>query len=797
MTRSILVIGLLTLVTTVALLVATTLIRDVRDGEALLVELHAETLQVEALIDQQPADFPLIRSWTSHLAERRARLVERRDQINSLAADLATFHLTVMAPTMAPTIAKPWQAVSPAVDAVDLQVSELLGVTTPEEASASRASLQTSVDRLAGVVEASIYTARQVVSATLAVAGLTILGLVALAGALGAGWVRAAREVKAGGIALRALKEDRRTRRLTEDRFRSLVLSTSDVIIVLTADGTMDYHSPSASRIWGYAADALHQVKFDALVHPEDLSVAQNLFEQTMTRPRLSMAAELRIRLADDSYCYFEAVATNLLRDPRVNGIVATFRDITERKDLEQALTYQAFHDALTDLPNRSLFVDRVERALARAVRHGESVSVMFIDVDNFKVVNDSLGHPVGDQLLVGLIQRIKSCLRHEDTLARLSGDEFAILIEDIRDDEDARKLANRLQEQLLTPFILDRREVFATVSIGIVVSGPAHLGPDDLLRDADLAMYRAKSNGKARCEVFDHTMNADMTERLTLETSMRRAIERRELRVFYQPIICLDDERVIGFEALVRWEHPQRGLISPADFIPLAEETGLIVPIGAWVLEEACRQVKQWQAERCPGRTLLLNVNVSARQLQALDLVETVDSVLKRTGFNPVQLKLELTESLMMQDVDWTIQRLHELKALSIQLGVDDFGTGYSSLAYLRQFPIDLLKVDKSFVGRLGVNPHDDAIVRSIVTLANDLGMQVVAEGIETAEQLAMLRELGCVYGQGYYFSRPLPAHQAEQMITLAAGAPERGEVVALPSASHDVAHEDIGLAS
>jgi EAL domain-containing protein (putative c-di-GMP-specific phosphodiesterase class I) len=326
---------------------------------------------------------------------------------------------------------------------------------------------------------------------------------------------------------------------------------------------------------------------------------------------------------------------------------------------------------------------------------------------------------------------------------------------------------------------------VFASVSIGIALSEPSHSGPDDLLRDADLAMYRAKLNGKARCEVFDSTMNEQASERLALETHMRRAIERDELRVYYQPIVRLDDASVVGFEALVRWEHPQRGLISPADFIPLAEETGMIVPIGAWVLEEACRQVKVWQDERCVDRALLLSVNVSARQFQGPDLVETVAAVLGRTGFDPTSLKLELTESLMMQDVERTIQRLYELKGLSIQLAIDDFGTGYSSLAYLRRFPISVLKVDKSFIHRLGTGAQDDAIVRSIVTLASDLGMQVVAEGIETAEQLDALRVLSCTYGQGYYFSRPLPAHQAEAFVTSAAGVP--GPTVIRPLPPHD----------
>jgi EAL domain-containing protein (putative c-di-GMP-specific phosphodiesterase class I) len=322
-------------------------------------------------------------------------------------------------------------------------------------------------------------------------------------------------------------------------------------------------------------------------------------------------------------------------------------------------------------------------------------------------------------------------------------------------------------------------------------VSGPNHTRPDDLLRDADLAMYRAKSNGKARCEVFDHTMNAHVAERLALETAMRRAMERHEFRVYYQPIVDLGDSSIVSFEALVRWEHPQRGLVPPAEFIPLAEEAGMIVPIGAWVLEEACRQATLWQTERCPDRPLLMSVNVSARQFQSADLLETVSDILDRTGFAPTQLKLELTESMMLNDVEWTVQRLRDLRELSIQIAIDDFGTGYSSLAYLRRFPTSILKIDRSFIARIGKDVEDEAIVRSIVTLARDLGMQVVAEGIETAEQLEILRGLGCDYGQGYYFSPPLPSHVAETLVGTSASAPGRGAILPLQPRS------EIGLAS
>jgi len=568
------------------------------------------------------------------------------------------------------------------------------------------------------------------------------------------------------------LATERKTLRESEERFRSLVLNTSDVITIMDPNAQILYQSPSAERIWGYAPRELAQTSLLSLVHADDLEVATNLITQAISRPRLGLAAELRLRLADGTWSYFEVVMTNLLRDPRVAGLVSTFRDISERKNFEQALSYQAFHDALTDLPNRSLFVDRVERALARGNLRQTPVAVMFLDLDNFKVINDSLGHSIGDQLLVSVTHRIQSCLRREDTLSRLSGDEFSILIEEVPDIEDALAVTQRIQQALEAPFSLDGHELFASASIGVVLSAPNHDCPDDLLRDADLAMYRAKANGKARCEVFDHTMNARVTERLALETSLRRALDRDEFRVHYQPIIDLATGEVAGFEALIRWEHPQRGLVPPAEFIPLAEETGLILPIGRWVLEEACQQIKTWQMLYDPEHRLTLSVNVSARQLQHQGLVETVADVLERTELDPTTLKLELTESLMMQDLDLTIDRLRALKALNIELALDDFGTGYSSLAYLRRLPVSFLKIDRSFVKQLGVDPDDSAIVRTIVALAHDLGMTVIGEGVETEGQFRELRRLGCAYGQGYHFGRPVPAAVAERML---AGAPAR----------------------
>jgi diguanylate cyclase (GGDEF)-like protein/PAS domain S-box-containing protein len=593
-----------------------------------------------------------------------------------------------------------------------------------------------------------------------------LLALTAVAGTslmvgVGLGSSRAAR---ARGQEISRLEQAHKLLAESEDRFRSLVLNTSDVIMTVTREGAIEYHSPSAERIWGYAPDVLNAANLQDLIHPNDQDVARSLLEEALARPRLGIAAELRICLADNSWRHFDVVATNLLRDPRVVGIVATFRDITERKELEDTLTYQASHDALTGLPNRSLFMDRVDRALSRARRQGSPIAVMFLDLDNFKVVNDSLGHVVGDHLLIEVADRIHRCLRREDTLARLSGDELAILVEDVGGADEALALARRIRDRMKVAFSIDGNELFASVSVGIVLNSPAHDTPATLLRDADLAMYRAKMNGKARCEMFDETMNSPASERLILETSLHRALERSELRVFYQPIVSLDDGQIAGFEALARWDHPQRGLTLPGEFIPLAEETGLIVPVGAWVLQESCRQFQEWRVNH-PG-PMLLSVNISARQLQSPNLVRTVAKALDSTGLDPRNLKLELTESAMIGDIELVRERLGELEELAIQIAIDDFGTGFSSLAYLRDLPISFVKIDRSFVARLGADPRDNAIVRSIIDLSHDLGLTVIAEGIELVEQLNTLRELGCDYGQGFYFSAAVPADVANGLI-------------------------------
>jgi diguanylate cyclase (GGDEF)-like protein len=417
--------------------------------------------------------------------------------------------------------------------------------------------------------------------------------------------------------------------------------------------------------------------------------------------------------------------------------------------------------------------MDHLKLSIARARRNqSQRFAVLYLDLDRFKVINDSLGHTIGDQLLVGIADRLKDNLRPGDTVARLGGDEFVILIEDIAEDTEAVQVAERIQQQLSAPFTLSGREVFTTVSLGIAPSDTGYERAEDILRDADTAMYRAKSAGKARYEIFDRAMHARAINLLQMETDMRRALERDEFLIHYQPIVALDNFRLRGFEALVRWQHPERGFISPMDFIPIAEETGLIVPLGELVMREACAQMQRWQAMFPVDPPLYVAVNLSSKQFSQSTLIDKVADILKETGVNPSSVKLEITESLVMENIDTATDMLRQLRALGIKLAIDDFGTGYSSLSYLHRFPIDTLKIDRSFVTRMSENNENTEIVRTIVVLAQNLGMDVVAEGVETNEQLVLLQKLGCENGQGYFFSKPVAAEGAERIIAETYGA-------------------------
>ena len=543
----------------------------------------------------------------------------------------------------------------------------------------------------------------------------------------------------------------------SESRFRALVQNAADVMLITTPTGSITYQGPSATTVWGYPESELLGTRLQDLIDPADCMRAEALWKEVSATPEATGNLELKLLLHDGTWRHIELILTNLADDPSVGGIVATARNIEERKAFERQLTRRAFYDSLTGLPNRLLFHDRLDHALTRASRHRKNAALLFIDLDNFKLINDSLGHAAGDQLLVEAAVRLSTCGRADDTVARLGGDEFVVLLDCIASEADARVVAENIGRQFKRPFMLCDRSVVVTASIGIALGDATQEGADSLLRNADVAMYRAKSNGKGEHVVFDASMHQDSLARLELEADLRRALVSSELRLHYQPIVSLATGRLVEVEALVRWQHPTRGLIMPASFIAMAEETGLIVPLGHWVLTEACRQAAQWASDFPHEPALTLSVNLSPRQFQQPELDREIAQILHQTGMIASRLKLEITEGLIMRDVDRTIVMLDKLKDLGITLAVDDFGTGYSSLAYLKRLPLDVLKIDQSFIRGMGKNQEDTAIVQAIMSMAKSLNLLVTGEGIETAEQAAALHALSCDRGQGYFYARPL----------------------------------------
>jgi len=545
----------------------------------------------------------------------------------------------------------------------------------------------------------------------------------------------------------------------SEERFRSLVRNASDTVLIVADDGTVAYESPAVERMLGYPAHERIGVPFLQLIHPDDTFAGQRWLSDVHREPGAEGAVELRALHADGSWRIIEAVAKNLLEDPAVGGVVVNYRDITERKRLEGELLHQAFHDQLTGLPNRSLFLDRLEHAWARASRSAQQLAVIFLDLDDFKGINDALGHSAGDEALQVAASRIAACLRAGDTVARVGGDEFAVLIEDGSDAPTPGRLTRRILDRLRQPLLLGSSEVSIRASAGIA-SGRTTDEPDELLRNADIAMYQAKSQGKGRIVRYKRSLRDATLGRLQLKADLQLGFDRGEFSLAYQPIVDLRSGSAVGVEALLRWTHPRLGPIGPAGFVPLAEESGLIVPLGRWVLHEAARRAREWQLAL--DRPVRVSVNLSARQIADPHLVDDVADTLASLGLPPASLLLEITEGALLDDLEAAVSTLAALRALGVRLAIDDFGTGYSSLNYLRTLPVDVIKIDRSFVIELGRSDDQRALLRSIVSLARTLRLDAIAEGIETAGQVDELRALGVRQGQGFYFARPLPPEAA-----------------------------------
>jgi diguanylate cyclase (GGDEF)-like protein len=548
-------------------------------------------------------------------------------------------------------------------------------------------------------------------------------------------------------------------RRRADGRFRAIVHNTSDLVIVLDAAGVVTFSGPTAVNLG--VTEGMSAVELLDLVHPDDrertLATCVGWFGSTSTGGRY----EMRLGATDEDLRYLDLGAQNLLDDPAVRGVVVTGHDVSERKHFEQHLARQARHDPLTGLANRTAVIEQLARLTYGA--EATPAAVLFIDLDRFKLINDSHGHRVGDQLLVALGQELERAVRPGDTVGRFGGDEFVIVAANIDDERTAGEVAQRVQDALCVPIVVEDRELFVSGSIGIALTSHDE-SPEALLRNADTAMYRAKEGGRNGYALFDDAMREAAVQQLQLENGLHRALERDELVLHYQPIVALADGTLSGVEALLRWQHPEHGLVAPSEFIPVAEETGLIVPIGEWVLREAA----SWAAvvaERA-GHPVRVSVNVSARQLTQPDFLAVVDDVLVTTGLAPHLLCLEVTESLLVQDAHTATETFTALRTLGVRVSIDDFGTGYSSMSYLQQFAVDELKIDRSFINALGTDQTAGTIVGSIVGMAHAMGLEVTAEGVEGDQQLAFLRTIGCEHAQGYFFARPCVPEELEQTI-------------------------------
>jgi PAS domain S-box-containing protein len=559
--------------------------------------------------------------------------------------------------------------------------------------------------------------------------------------------------------------------------FQLISENAADMIALVGSDGRRLYNSPAYQKVLGYSPEDLKTSSSFDQIHPDDRPRVLKAAEQARLTGH-GEPMEYRIRHKDGSWRTLESTASPIRNAKgQTDKLVIVNRDITDRKRAEELLAHNAFHDGLTNLPNRALFLDRLQHALTLSKRHANyKFAVLLIDIDEFKIVNDSLGHTAGDELLIKIGQRLKDAVRradtvsrprgnglvdkptNDDTLARLGGDEFTILLDDIRDPIEAVRVAERVQAELATPFVVNQQEIVISASIGITASTSPHTQAEDLLRDADIAMYRAKRAGKARCEVSDTAMHEAAVKRLRLETDLRKAFEQGEFRVFYQPIVSLQTGKISGFEALTRWQRPE-GIVPPIAFIAVAEEIGLIIPMNRQLRREACQQLQSWQSEYPATPPLTMSVNITPKEFAQSDLASEIGKTLAEIGFDPACLQLEIIETVAMGDAEKSGQVLAQLKALGVRLSIDDFGTGYSSLSRLRRIPVDTLKIDRAFIMNMDSDPESHEIVRIIIMLAHNLGLKVVAEGTETEEHIRLLKQLNCEMSQGYNYSRPADA--------------------------------------
>jgi diguanylate cyclase (GGDEF)-like protein/PAS domain S-box-containing protein len=553
--------------------------------------------------------------------------------------------------------------------------------------------------------------------------------------------------------------------RSAEARFNALIRNTADVIAIVTADARISYVTPTAERIFGLAPQDLIGQLLDDLVTFDDRARLREFLVRDLATDGASANLEARVPRGDDKQRIVEIHGTNMDSEPAIGGRLLTLRDTTDRKGMEEQLKRMAFHDPLTLLGNRTLFRDRVEHAVAVSRRNGRGVAVMFVDLDNFKKINDSLGHAQGDRVLSKSAQRIVKATRNGDTVARLGGDEFAVLLENLTSKEQVIEIAARVVEALRECLDLPGADMRVAASVGVAFATPDD-GVEELMRNADVAMYSAKAQGKGRYTVYEPAMQHAASERQELEAEIDEALAKSQFLLHYQPIVELHSGYLLGVEALVRWHHPKRGLLGPSEFISVTEESGQIVTLGRWVLAQACREVRIWQARLPEGRQVRVGVNVSAIQLSKSDICADAQKALSLSEIDPGCLVIELTESVLMQNSEDVLATLTQLKKLGVRIAIDDFGTGYSSLSYLHRFPIDILKIDRSFVEQLGSIDEGTGLARSIITLGGTLGLEVVAEGIEHESQQRELIELGCVAGQGYYYSKPALLHQLEYSV-------------------------------